>query len=185
MAPMGEIGTRVREKEARKKYFSVFSHPRRRDGTGCDLNDVNPRAVAAAATLPLVSEELASAPAASDMTQRIMCVSWLCRRCVISLRFLGVLWYCCTVFRRTDVPIGRCTAFSGHVGACLPTIWYVSVHILPYHRGIDPSQRSHRAAYCLQQRCLVKAVCSIYQCSIAPIREMAPGVPCKALNKVI
>ena len=42
----------------------------------------------------------------------------------------------------------------GHVGACLPTIWYVPVHL--YHRGIDPSERSHRAAYCLQQRCLVR-----------------------------
>ena len=41
-------------------------------------------------------------------------------------------------------------------GACLPTIWYVPVHLLPYHRGIDPSERSHRAAYCLQQRCLVR-----------------------------
>ena len=30
-----------------------------------------------------------------------------------------------------------------------------------------------------------KAVCSIYQFSIAPIGEMAPGVPCKALNKII
>ena len=33
---------------------------------------------AAAATLPLVSEEVASAPAPSDMAQRMMCVSWLC-----------------------------------------------------------------------------------------------------------
>ena len=32
-------------------------------------------AVAAAATLPLVSEEVASAPAPSDMAQRMMCVS--------------------------------------------------------------------------------------------------------------
>ena len=30
-----------------------------------------------------------------------------------------------------------------------------------------------------------KAVCSIHQCGIAPIGEMAPGVPCKALNKLI
>ena len=75
----------------------------------------------------------------------------------------------------------------GHVRACLPTIWYVPVHILPYHRGIDPSERSQRAAYCLQQRCLVRPCVpgSIYQFSIAPIGEMAPGVPCKALNKII
>ena len=83
----------------------------------------------------------------------------MCRGCVSTLRyfaaFIGVLWYCCTVFRRTDVPIGRCTAF-GHVRARLPNIWYVPVHLLPYHRGIDPSERSHRAAYCLQQRCLVR-----------------------------
>ena len=38
--------------------------------------------------------------------------------------------------------------FDHHVGACLPTIWYVLVHLLPYHRGIDPSERSHRATYC-------------------------------------
>ena len=44
----------------------------------------------------------------------------------------------------------------GHAGACLHTIWCVPVHLLPYHRGIDPSERSHRAAYCLQQRCLVR-----------------------------
>ena len=45
------------EKEARTKYFQVlrstsyliiFSHPHRRDGTGCDLNDVNPRVSATA-----------------------------------------------------------------------------------------------------------------------------------------
>ena len=73
----------------------------------------------------------------------------------------------------------------GHVGACLPTIWHVPVHLLPYHRGTDPSERSHRAAYCLQQRCLVRLCVVFYQFSITPIREMAPGVPCKALNKII
>ena len=36
------------EKEARKKYVIVFSHPHRRDGTGCDLDDVNPRVSATA-----------------------------------------------------------------------------------------------------------------------------------------
>ena len=36
------------EKEGRKKYLIVFSHPHRRDGTGCDLNDVNPRVSATA-----------------------------------------------------------------------------------------------------------------------------------------
>ena len=36
------------EKEARKKYLIVFSHPHRRDGAGCDLNDVNPRVRATA-----------------------------------------------------------------------------------------------------------------------------------------
>ena len=71
--------------------------------------------------------------------------------------------------------------FDHHVGACLPTIWYVLVHLLPYHRGIDPSERSQRAAYCQQQRC----VCSIYQVSIAPIGEIAQGVPYKALNNII
>ena len=36
------------EKEAREKYLIVFSHPHRRDGTGYDLNDVNPRVSATA-----------------------------------------------------------------------------------------------------------------------------------------
>ena len=31
-----------------KKHLIVFSHPHRRDGTGCDLNDVNPRVSATA-----------------------------------------------------------------------------------------------------------------------------------------
>ena len=53
MAPIGEMASERwhpsdrwhlgAEKEARKKYLIVFSHPHRRDGTGCDLNDVNPR----------------------------------------------------------------------------------------------------------------------------------------------
>ena len=36
------------DKEARNKYLIVFSHPHRRDGTGCDLKDVNPRVSATA-----------------------------------------------------------------------------------------------------------------------------------------
>ena len=39
------------EKEARKTYLNVFSHPRRLDGTGCDLKDVNPR-VSATPSVP-------------------------------------------------------------------------------------------------------------------------------------
>ena len=48
MAPIGEM-TPIREmapvcgKEVRKNYFIIFSHPHRRDGTGYDLNDINPR----------------------------------------------------------------------------------------------------------------------------------------------
>ena len=36
------------KKEARNKYFIAFSHPHRRDGTGCDLNDLNRRVSATA-----------------------------------------------------------------------------------------------------------------------------------------
>ena len=112
--------------------------------------------VAAAATLPLVSEEVASAPAPSDMAQGMMCVSWLCVDAALFRRDFSV--YC-----GIAVPYSAALMCQlvdalrlGHVGACLPTIWYVPVHLLPYHRGIDPSETSHRAAYCLQQRCLVR-----------------------------
>ena len=47
MTPIGEMAPGA-EKEARNKYLIVFSHPHRRDGTGCDLNDVNPRVSATA-----------------------------------------------------------------------------------------------------------------------------------------
>ena len=121
-----------------------------------------------------------------------MRVSWLCVDAALFRRVFSVyqvLWYCCTAYRRTDEMCQLADALRfGHVGAFLPTICYVPVHILPYHRGIDPSERSDRAAYCLQQRCLVRpcvVLRSIYQFSIAPIGEMAPGVPCKALNKII
>ena len=116
--------------------------------------------VAAAATLPLVSEEVASVPASSDMAQRMMRVSWLCVDAALFRRVFSVyqvLWYCCTAYRRTDEMCQLADALRfGHVGAFLPTICYVPVHILPYHRGIDPSERSHRDACCLQQRCLVR-----------------------------
>jgi len=113
-------------------------------------------AVAAAATMPLVSEEVASAPAPSDMAQRMMCVSWLCVDAALFRRVFSV--YCGIVVPYSAAPMCQLADALrfGHVGACLPTIWYVPVHLLPYHRGIDPSERSHRAAYCLQQRCLVR-----------------------------
>ena len=102
----------------------------------------------------------------------------------LKLNFASCAVYCGIVVPYSAAPMCQwadALRFS-HVGACLPTIWYVPVHLLPYHRGIDPSERSHWAAYCPPQRCLVRA-CSIYQFSIAPIGEMAPGVPCKALNR--
>ena len=46
MAPTGEMAPGCGKR--RGKYFIVFSHPHRRDGTGCDLNDVNPRVSATA-----------------------------------------------------------------------------------------------------------------------------------------
>ena len=51
----------------------------------------------------------------------------------------------------------------GHVGACLPTIWYVPVHILPCNRGkFDPSERSHRG-------CLAKPWIKSFNCILAPV----------------
>ena len=41
MAPIGEMAPGCGKRS--KKHLIVFSHPHRRDGTGCDLNDVNPR----------------------------------------------------------------------------------------------------------------------------------------------
>ena len=117
--------------------------------------------VAAAATLPLVSEEEASAPASSDMAQR-MCVSWLCVDDALFRRVFSV--YCGIVVPYSTAPMCQSAdalRFGHYVGACLPTLWYVPVHLLPYHRGIDPSERSHRAAYCLQRRCLVR-LCIVF-----------------------
>ena len=113
-----------------------------------------------------------------------MCVVAVCRRGVNSPRFLGVLWYWCTEFGRTDVPIGRCTAFSSC--RCVFTYHIVCTSIystLPsWYRPIGEI-----APGCLLSAAALpdKAVCIIYQFSIAPIGEMAPGVPCKALNKII
>ena len=42
MAPIGEMAPGC-GKRSKKEYLIAFSHPHRRDGTGCDLNDVNPR----------------------------------------------------------------------------------------------------------------------------------------------
>ena len=38
----------------------------------------------------------------------------------------------------------------------ITSVSFHSVHLLPYHRVIDPSERWERAAYSLQQRCLVR-----------------------------
>ena len=106
----------------------------------------------------------------------------VCRRCVISPHFLGVLWYYCTVFRRTDVPIGRSTAFWSC--RCVFTYHMVctstSFTVPSWYRRIGEI-----APGCLLSAAALpsKAVCSIYQFSIAPIGEIAPGVPYKALNK--
>ena len=92
--------------------------------------------------------------------------------------------YCCTVFRRTDVPIGRCTAFwscrcvfTYHV-VCTSTSFTVPL----WYRPIGEIARG-----CILSTAALpgKAVCSIYQFRIALIGEMAPGVPRNALNKII
>ena len=84
------------------------------------------------------------------------------------------------------MPIGRCTAFwscrcvfTYHM-VCTSTCFTV------------PSRSWYRPIGEIAPGCLLsaaalpgKAVCSIYQFSIAPIGEMAPGVPCKAFNKII
>ena len=46
MAPIGEMAPECGKRS--KKYLIVFSHPHRRDGTGCDLNHVNLRVSATA-----------------------------------------------------------------------------------------------------------------------------------------
>ena len=46
MVPIGEMAPGCGKR--RKKYLIIFSHPHRRDGTGCDLNDVNRRVSATA-----------------------------------------------------------------------------------------------------------------------------------------
>ena len=74
----------------------------------------------------------------------------------------------------------------GHVGACLFTYHMVctstSFTVPLWYRPIGEI-----APGCLLSAAALPgtAVCSIYQFSIAPIGEMAPGVPCKALNKII
>ena len=91
----------------------------------------------------------------------------------------GVLWYGYTVFRRTDVPIGRCTAFWSC--RCVFTYHMVrtctSFTVPSWYRPMGEI-----APGCLLSAAALpgKAVCSNYQFSIAPIGEMAPGVPCKA-----
>ena len=47
MAPIGEMAPGC-GKRSKKEYLIAFSHPHRRDGTGCDLNDVNPTVSATA-----------------------------------------------------------------------------------------------------------------------------------------
>ena len=95
--------------------------------------------------------------------------------CVISPRFLGVLWYCCTVFRRTDVPIGRCTAFwSCRCGFTYHMVCTSTSFTVPsWYRPIGEI-----APGCLLSAAALpgKAVRSIYQFSIAPTGEMAPGI---------
>ena len=77
--------------------------------------------------------------------------------------------YCCTVFRRTDVPIGRCTAFWSC--RCVFTYHMVctstSFTVPWWYRPIGEI-----APGCLLSAAALpgKAVCSIYQFSIAPIR---------------
>ena len=118
------------------------------------------------------------------MAQRMMCVSWTCVDAALFRRVFSM--YCGIVVPYSAAPMCQLADAlrSGHVGACLPTIWYVPVRFLPYHRGIDPSERSHRAAYCLQQRCLVRP-CVVFTNSASHPSERFPGVPCKAFNKII
>ena len=75
-------------------------------------------AVAAAATLPLVSEEVASAPAPSDMAQRMMCVSWLCVDAALFRRVFSV--YCGIVVPYSAAQMCQLADALrfGHVGAC-------------------------------------------------------------------
>ena len=128
------------------------------------------RPVAVLLLLPLVSEEVASAPAPSDMAQRMMCVSWLCVDGALCRLVFSV--YCGIDVPYSAVPMCQLADALrfGHVGAFLSTIWYVPVHLLPYRRGIDPSERSYWAAYGLQQPCLVRP-CVIFTNSASHLSE--------------
>ena len=67
MAPIGEMapGCGKRIKKEILEHLIVFSHPHRRDGTGCDISDINPRVSATAPgprgdiRAPLVSRTIA------------------------------------------------------------------------------------------------------------------------------
>ena len=65
------------EKEARNKYLIVFSHPHRRDGTGCDLNDVNQRV---SATAPGPRGDIRAPLLSRTITTGTCVVSTLCTR---------------------------------------------------------------------------------------------------------
>ena len=69
-------------------------------------------AVAAAETLPLVSEEVASAPEPSDMAQRVMCV---CRGCVSTMRYFAAFNWCIVVLLYR-IPPHRCANWPIHCG---------------------------------------------------------------------
>ena len=109
----------------------------------------------------------------------------MCHGCVSTLRyatFSRCIGYYCTVFRRTDVPIvGPRTAFwscrcvfTYHM-VCTGTSFIVPSWYRPIGE-IAPGCLLSAAA-------LPGKVCSLTQFTIAPIGEMAPGVPCKALIK--
>ena len=118
----------------------------------------------------------------SDMAQRMMCVSWLCVDAALFRRVLSV--YCGVVVPYSAAPMCqmagatfwsfRCV-FTYHM-SCTST----SVTVPSWYRPIGEI-----APGCLLSAAALpgKAVCSIYQFSIAPMGEMAPGVPCKAWNK--
>ena len=85
------------------------------------------------------------------------------RGCVSTLRYFAAFSWCVVVLLYR-IPLHRCANWPMHcvlvmsVRVYLPYGMYqYQVHLLPYHRGIDPSERSHRAAYCLQQRCLTNS----------------------------
>ena len=145
MAPIGEMAPGCGKRSKNEIFNCIFAPPSER-WHRVHLNDVRVVNTRVSATAPGQRGDIRAPLFWHTITTGL----------VLFRRVFSV--YCGIVVPYSAAPMCQLADALrfGHVGACLPTIRYVPVHILPYHRGIDPSERSHQAAYCLQQRCLVR-----------------------------